>query len=177
MADETTTPSEDSKAAPAKGKPPLKLIIIAAAVVAAGAAGGFVLTRMGSPPAAHAAGTTSHPAKEEQIVDPAEAYQYLDMEPVIASLDEPRLGRFVRAAITLAVTNDNKKAAGEAMEKKKPELKHKLTVILSGCGLEDVRGSKNLTRLQREILDSFNDALNPGRPLIHHVLFKDFLVQ
>jgi flagellar basal body-associated protein FliL len=107
----------------------------------------------------------------------AKEFAYFDFEPVIANLDEPRLARYVRVAVTLAIRADNLAAAGPVLEKKKPQLKHWLTVYFSSCKLDDVRGATNLNRIQREILDALNDELWPGqKPLIDQVLFKEFAV-
>ena len=45
------------------------------------------------------------------------------MEPIIVNLDEPRLARYIRASIVLAVKGDNYKAVSELVDRKKPELK------------------------------------------------------
>ena len=105
-------------------------------------------------------------------------YTYYEMEPTIVNLDEPRLARYIRASIVLAVKGDNYKAVAELVDKKKPELKSWLTVYLAGCSLEDVRGPKNLNRICREVREAFNEQLWPGsRPLIEKVLLKEFAVQ
>jgi flagellar basal body-associated protein FliL len=100
------------------------------------------------------------------------------MEPTIVNLDEPRLARYIRASIVLAVRGENFKAVSELVDKKKPELKSWLTVYLAGCSLEDVRGPKNLNRICREVREAFNEQLWPGgKPLIEKVLLKEFAVQ
>jgi flagellar basal body-associated protein FliL len=166
----------------------LKLIIIAvlglAVVGGSAAVGGFM--------AHHASAETKtktpdQPANEPAAVEeehvPAEIksgvqYAYVEMEPIIVNLDEPRLARYIRASIVLAVKGENAKAVNETVEKKKPELKSWLTVYMAGCSLEDVRGPKNLNRICREIRESFNDQLWPGsKPMIEKVLLKEFAVQ
>jgi len=80
--------------------------------------------------------------------------------------------------MTLAFKPENFKLATETIEKRLPELRSRLTVYLSGCTLEDVRGPKNLNRIRREIQDSLNRDLWPGgNPLIEEVFFKEFVVQ
>jgi flagellar basal body-associated protein FliL len=107
-----------------------------------------------------------------------EHFGYIDFEPITVNLNEPRLARYVRATVTLALKEDSEKAAAAAIEKKKPELKNYLTVYLAGCTLEDVRGPRNLNRIRREMQDALNDQLWPdGKGLIDHVLFKEFAVQ
>lgn len=114
---------------------------------------------------------SSEDADEEEMV-------YLDFEPITVNLNEPRLGRYVRATLVLAVTTENSTVVMGVMEKRMPELKNWLTLYLSGCTLEKVRGPSNLNRIRREILDSFNQQLWPDqKPLISQVLFKEFAIQ
>lgn len=187
MAEEKKPAAEAKK--DSKPNPMIKLIIIAvAALVAIGAAafvGGTMANKAGADPAAQAESQPANDAEavsaEEQHGDGAHKgdsqFGYVDMEPIIVNLDEPRLARYVRANITLAVKGDAKPVA-EIVEKKMPELKSWLTVYLSGCTLEDVRGPKNLNRICREIREAFNDQLWPGaKPQIEKVLLKEFAVQ
>ncbi|MFA6132730.1 MAG: flagellar basal body-associated FliL family protein [Phycisphaerae bacterium] len=147
-------------------------------------------------PAAEAEKTPPEPAAEENAKesakegghgDKAEAsgpvlkegeLGYYDLESVTVNLDEPRLGRYVRATIVLAMEAKDFKAASEVLNKRKPDLKSWLTVYLAGCTVEDVRGPRNLNRIRNEIRDSFNEQLWPDRkPLVAKVLFKEFAVQ
>jgi len=53
-----------------------------------------------------------------------------------------------------------------------------MTTYLAGLSLEDVRGTRNLTRIKKEVLDEFNRILfNEGKPFIERALFKEFAVQ
>ncbi len=156
------------------------VMVLAVAIIGISAAvGGF---------AAHSAAAGGAPSQTPQTqpaedLAPAEVrsdvqYTYYEMEPIIVNLDEPRLARYIRASIVLAVKGDNYKAVSELVDRKKPELKSWLTVYLAGCTLEDVRGPKNLNRICREVREAFNEQLWPGsRPLIEKVLLKEFAVQ
>jgi len=109
---------------------------------------------------------------------PANDFIYYDFEPIVVNLDEPRLARYIRVTITLAIRKENASAVVALLEKRKPELKNWLTVFFASCTLEEVRGAPNLNRLRREILDNFSQQLWPEqKPLINHVLFKEFAVQ
>jgi len=104
-------------------------------------------------------------------------FTYYDFEAVVANLDEPRLARYVRVVVTLAIKRDSFPAAQGLLDKKKPELRHWLTIYFSNCKLDEVRGAPNLNRIQREILDALNNQLWPNqKPLIDHILFKEFAV-
>ncbi len=108
--------------------------------------------------------------------EPADAeYAYIDFEPIIVNLNEPRLARYARVTIGLAIKKDKDdvKVAKTAIEAHKKELKNWLNLYLAGLTLEDVRGSTNLNRIRRQIEDAFNEQLfRDGKPLIHHVLLE-----
>jgi flagellar basal body-associated protein FliL len=121
---------------------------------------------------------TEKAGEPERHEVPNEDYTYYEFESIAVSLNEHRMDRYLRVSIVLAMKTKDGAAATEMVNKKKPELKSWLTVFLSGCSLDDVRGDKNLNRLRREIQDSLNAQLwGDSRPLIDHVLFKDIAVQ
>ncbi len=162
-----------------KGLSPIvKLAVVAVlALVVIGTSamvGGFAARSAASPVA------QSQPAEESAAGESRSdvQYTYYEMEPIIVNLDEPRLARYIRASVVLAVRGENYKAVTELAEKKKPEMKSWLTVYLAGCTLEDVRGPKNLNRICREVQEAFNQELWPNsKPLIEKVLLKEFAVQ
>ena len=104
---------------------------------------------------------------------------YYELEPVVANLDVPGITRYVRAAITLEISAEVDQQKGSAfLEEKKPVLTSWLTIYLASLTLEDIRGDRNLKRIQSQILDAFNEKLFPdARPQIKHVLFKEFAIQ
>jgi flagellar basal body-associated protein FliL len=104
---------------------------------------------------------------------------YYDLEPVVANLDVPGIRRYVRAAITLEISAEvDQKKGGAFLEEKKPTLTNYLTIYLASLTLEDIRGNRNLRRIQSQILDSFNEKLFPdAKPQIKHILFKEFAIQ
>ena len=157
-------------------------ILVAAAVIAITAAGGFALGwSFGTPQPAQAAvgQTEAGGAFETGSTGSGEnVLEYYDFEPITVNLNEPRLNRYIRATITLAIKKSDYRAAEELIRNKEPELKSWMTIFFSACELEDVRGQKSLNRLRREIQDSMNNQLWPkGKPLIDHVLFREFAVQ
>jgi len=104
-------------------------------------------------------------------------FQYKDFEPITVNLDEPRLARYIRATITVAVLPDDLDKVSSLIDDKMPVLRDWLTVYLASCTLDDVRGAANLNRIRREVLDAFNQQLWPDqKPKIHDVLFKEFTV-
>jgi flagellar basal body-associated protein FliL len=104
---------------------------------------------------------------------------YYDLEPVVANLNEPGVTRYVRVALTLEVSNNfNQKEGTPFLEQKNPRLKHLLTLYLANQTIDNIRGERNLRRIQAEILDSFNQHLFPdSRPQLTRILFKEFAIQ
>lgn len=157
-------------------------------IVCIGVTGGYAVGKLFNSP-----GSPEDPSQPEQVVDKTaddktsdessekddeEEMVYLDFEPITVNLNEPRLGRYVRATLVLAMTVENSTVVMGVIEKRMPELKNWLTLYLSGCTLEKVRGPSNLNRIRREILDSFNQQLWPDqKPMISQVLFKEFAIQ
>jgi flagellar basal body-associated protein FliL len=118
---------------------------------------------------------------EQDAQDQAGEYVYHEFPPIIVNPNTPRLERYVRATVVLAVKKGDSKAAKHAaarIEEKKPEMISWLTVYLAGCTLEELRGPKNLNRIRREVQEAFNDHLfRDAKPLIDHVLFKEIAIQ
>ncbi len=164
--------------------------IIIAAVVVLFAGAGFGLGRLlkGSPPPETAdQDESSQQIEPDQIQDllmedssaDSEKNWYYDLEPAVANLDVPGVTRYVRAALTLEISLEVDPKKGTVyLEQKTPLLKDWLTIYLASLSLEDIRGDRNLKRIQSQILDSFNEKLFPdAKPQIKKVLFKEFAIQ
>jgi flagellar basal body-associated protein FliL len=104
---------------------------------------------------------------------------YYDLEPVVANLNEPGVTRYVRVGLILEVSSTlDQKERTAFLDQKRPLMKHWLTLHLSNQTLEEIRGEKNLLRLQTEISDVLNQGLFPDtKPQIKRVLFKEFAIQ
>lgn len=197
MADEdeaknqTQEQQEDSKAESGDKKPSggRLLWIIMAVVVIVGAGAGFGLGRL-----LGASGTTETtqsaeggPTKAEDLTadttdstgTKSQGTWYYDSEPVVANLDSPGVTRYVRLTLTLEIDSQISVKKGTAfIEEKKPLLTNWLTIYLAGLNLEEIRGDRNLKRIQSDILDAFNEKLFPdAEPQIKRVLFKEFAIQ
>ena len=163
--------------------------IIMAVVVVVGAGAGFGLGRLLGD-----SGTTKTdqsaeggPTKAEDLTADttdstgakSQGTWYYDLEPVVANLDSPGVTRYVRLTLTLEIDSRIIVKKGTALiEEKKPLLTNWLTIYLAGLSLEDIRGDRNLKRIQLEILDAFNEKLFPdAKPQIKRVLFKEFAIQ
>jgi len=165
--------------------------IILAVVTALCAGAGFGLSRLlaGSRTPATGAETTqqdeSAQAKNLKADEPdlsggdSRKSWYYSLESVIANLNEPGVTRYVRATLTLEINPEVDKEKGTAFfEEKKPLLTNWLTIYLASLTLEDIRGDRNLKRIQSKILDAFNEKLFPdAKPQIKNILFKEFAIQ
>lgn len=162
--------------------------IIMAVVVVFCAGAGFGLSRLLAGPDT---AQTAEPAQEDEPtqaedlkadVDSAAETQkswYYPLEPVVANLDEPGVTRYVRATLMLEISPEVDQKKGIAfIEEKKPLLTNWLTIYLAGLGLEDIRGNRNLKRIQLQILDAFNERLfHDAKPGVKKILFKEFAIQ
>jgi len=183
---EEATPQEEASEQKPAPTPILQWIILAVIVV--GCAGsGFVIGRLfaGSPelqttePSQQAENTELQNLKNSGASGEAKKAWYYDLTPVVACLNEPSVTRYVRATLTLEVSQEVDKQKGQAfLDGKKPVLTNWLTIYLASLAVEDVRGDKNLKRIQAQVLDAFNETLFPNaKPQIKHILFKEFAVQ
>jgi flagellar basal body-associated protein FliL len=166
--------------------------LILGAIVIAGLAGGFALAQLlagtdqSSPqqPEAKENQADNSPENEtinDMLVDKPKGgtlWPY-DLEPVIANLDEPGVTRYARVTITLQLNPQMDQEKGTAfLEGKKLILRDWLTTYIAGLSLERVRGTRNLSRIKKEVRDSFNELLfSEGKPFINDILFKEFAIQ
>lgn len=180
--------SKSSSASEEAGKGSWGFWAMLAAVVAGTLSGGFALCQLlggtdETCPAAQVA-----PAKSaEQNFDAflsqngknQPAWIYDGLEPVVCNLDEPGVTRYVRVTISLEMRPEMDRAKGEPyLDERKLILRDWLTTYFAGLSLEDVRGSRNLEKIKRQIQEQFNEMLFPNsRPYIQRVLFREFAVQ
>ncbi len=166
------------------------LWIMTAVVVIVGAGAGFGLGRLlgssGTAPSGQPA-EGGQVQSENLIADTTDStsaksegtWFYKEFDPVVANLDEPSVTRYVRVALIMEIDAQVDKKKGTAfIEKNKPHLTNWLTIYLAGLSLEDIRGDRNLKRIQSEIVDVFNEKLFPdAKPQIKRILFKEFAIQ
>ena len=181
---------EDSKAGKSGEKSSrggfLQWIVMAAVVVlfiGAGFGLSRLVTRSGTTETAGASEQDQSVQVEDLLVAGSKTGSqktwYYDLEPVVANLDVPEVTRYIRVSLTLDISSEVDEKKGVAfIEKRKPILTSWLTIYLSSLSLEDIRGDKNLKRIQSQVLDTFNEELFPdSKPQIKHILFKEFAVQ
>jgi flagellar basal body-associated protein FliL len=124
---------------------------------------------------------TEQPAAEGAETASATAGKtwFYDFNPVVANLNEPGVTRYIRVVLTLEISDSlDAKTGNDFLNEKSPVMTNWLTIYLSGLTLEDIRGDKNLRRIQLQILDALNEVLFPdSKPQIKHVLFREFAIQ
>lgn len=186
---EEATPEEAAEAQPeaagggGRKTSPIWIVVFVGVIAIAAGVGFGVSIVFRPPPQTAEAGELPSDADQTGTTDlaggiPKDDYAYYEFEGITVNLDEPRLARYIRATIILAIRVEKSQDAIQRLEKKKPELTNWLTIFLASRTLEEVRGARSLNRMRREIRDSFNEQLWPNRaPVIEHVLFKDFAVQ
>lgn len=97
---------------------------------------------------------------------------------LVVNLNEERHNRYLRLKLAVLVEADAEKDVTERMTKQKAAVKSKLIGHLAGKTLKDVSGQVGVTRLQREVLDKFEDVLYPeGGGHLKAVLFEEYVIQ
>ena len=177
---------QDDQQKPSKKGPILQWIIMGVIVLVC-AASGTLLGRL----FADAANSSTEQKQEEStpktdmvskpkdIQADDENVWYFTLEPVVANLNEPKVTRYIRVSLTLTIkkTLDEKKGV-TFFEIKKPYITNWLTIYLASQGIEDIRGDKNLTRIQSELADMLNERLfHDSEQYITRVLIQEFAVQ
>ena len=101
-----------------------------------------------------------------------------DTTGTVVNLAEERATRYLKVKIALSVDADAEKEVTDKLAKKKTAMKSWLLIHLAGKSLKDVSGSVGASRVQREILERFEDFLYPdGNGALRAVLFEEYVVQ
>lgn len=161
-----------------KGGPMIWVVL--AVVLVIGAGGGFLASRMmdTGPSEVGAEEPAPMPVGVPQPRANSGEMGFFQFESITVNLNEERLRRFIRAKISLAIEKDELGEATKLLEQRMEQVKSWLNIYLAGCTLEDVRGPKNLRRIQREIAEMLNERLWPDRkPVIREVLLNEWQVQ
>ena len=96
----------------------------------------------------------------------------------VVNLSEDRMTRYLRIKINLLAEEEQEKSMTEHVAKHKAALKNWLISHLSGKTLKEVSGTVGVKKLQREILEKFEEMLYPdGEGHLLDVLFEEFVVQ
>ncbi len=178
--------SDTPAAAPApagKKKFPLALLALPRVALGAGAAVPRVVdvpAMMGmktdADPDAAAAAAAKAKAKKKHAH--AEHLASVPVGDVAVNLAEERMTRFLRVKIAIQCEHSAETKLHEMIEKNKAALKSWAIGHLAGKSLKDVSGTVAIHRLQREMLERFDEMLFPdGDSPLKAVLFEEYLVQ
>jgi flagellar FliL protein len=97
---------------------------------------------------------------------------------VVVNLHEERLTRYLRVKIILVVDGNHEKELTEKINQNQVFMQSWLNAYLADKSIKEVSGTTGQNRLRREILENFNNLLEPaGAETIQEVLFKEFVVQ
>jgi flagellar basal body-associated protein FliL len=97
---------------------------------------------------------------------------------VVVNLSEDRMSRYLRVKIAVLVDADHEAEMTEELTKHKAAIKSKIIGHLAGKTLKDVSGTVGVNRLQRELLERFEEVLSPdGEGHVRGVLFEEYVVQ
>lgn len=164
-------------AAPAKKKSKLPLLVACAVSIGGGAAFPMfvnVPALLGSPKDGDK--TKAKPKAEGELK--TVTIPFSDAAGTVVNLAEERATRYLKLKLALVVDADAEKEVTEKLAKKKPAMKSWLLIHLAGKTLKDVQGSVGASRVQREILERFEDILYPdGNGALKAVLFEEYVVQ
>ena len=79
-------------------------------------------------------------------------------QSVVVNLDEGRMSRYLRVAITLQIPKAKEETFKKRIEARKIVLRNWLLSKISDLDLDDIRGAAGKNRLRREIREQFNTA-------------------
>jgi flagellar basal body-associated protein FliL len=97
---------------------------------------------------------------------------------VVVNLVDPRMQRFLRVKIAVLVEAEAEEEVTELLAKNKAAIKSKLIGHIAGKEIKDVSGTVGVNRLQRELLERFEDVLSPdGHGHLRGVLFEEYVIQ
>lgn len=164
---------EGGDSAGPKGGPMIWVVLVVVLMIGAG--GGFLASRMMAtgPSEVSAEEPAPMPVGVPQPRANSDQMEFFEFEPITVNLDEERLRRFIQATISLAIRKDEMKEAKKLLEDRMKQVRSWLNIYLAGRTVQDLRGSKNLQRIQREIAEMLNERLWPDRrPVIREVFLE-----
>jgi flagellar protein FliL len=159
----------ETAAAPKKSKK-LVMIVVCVFFATAGAAFPMVVDVQGM--------LGKKEGKDKEKADPKIAI--VPFGDVVVNLSEERMTRYLRIKIAVRVEAENEAEVTELLTKHKAGVKSRIITHLAGKSLKDVSGQQGVNRLKRELLERFEDELNPsghGHGHVREVLFEEFVIQ
>jgi flagellar FliL protein len=165
MAVEEKKAKEGAEEAPQKKGSAIKWIIIGAVVFLVLAGGGFVGWKKFSQPA------PKEVSKEDAAVK-VDVGPIMNLDPFIVNLAGTGGERYLKVTLELELKDSLLIAE---MEKRKPQVRDTLLLLLSSKTLDDIATFRGKTKLRNEITSRLNALLTPDS--VKKVYFTEFVVQ
>jgi flagellar basal body-associated protein FliL len=116
-------------------------------------------------------------AKKKKKHAHAEHLAAVEVGEVVVNLSEDRMTRFLKVKVSIQCEEAAEGKVKEHVEKNKAALKSWMISHIAGKTLKDVSGTVAINRLQREMLERFEDLLFPeGESPLVAVLFEEYVV-
>jgi flagellar FliL protein len=161
-------------AAPA-GKKKFNLVLLVVPLVAAGA--GAAVPLVVDVPALMGKKEHDPDAKKKKKHASPEHLASVEVGEVVVNLSEERMTRFLKVKVAIQCEHAAEGKVHELVEKHKAALKSFMISHIAGKTLKDVSGTVAINRLQREMLERFDDLLFPdGESPLVAVLFEEYVV-
>lgn len=161
--------------APATGAPKkgnkLVLAVVCLVFTGAGAAFPMVVNLSGKPKDEKAAEAAKDPKEKPKTA-------IVPFGEVVVNLSEERFQRYLRVKIAVLVEAEAEKEVTDLVAKKKAAIKSAMIAHLAGKGTKDVTGTAGVARMQRELMERFEEVAYPdGTSKAKAVLFEEYVVQ
>jgi flagellar protein FliL len=156
---------------PQKPKKPIKWIILILAFVLLFGAGIGVILYWAPWKSQGNEGTKNSPSGEKQTTGNKQGYLY-KLDPFIVNLADPGALRFLKVKLDIE-SNDEK--VKEEYEKRLPQLRDAVLMILSKKQYADINSSEGKEKLREEIKVSLNQLLETFK--IKTIYFTEFVIQ
>lgn len=170
--------SDAAAPAPPAGKKKFNLVLLALPLVAAGAGAAVPLVvdvpaLLGTKPKEHdpdAKAKKKH-AKHEHLA-------CVKVGDIAVNIGDERSSRFLQVDFSVQCEHSAEGKLHEMVEKNKAAMKSWVIGHLAGKTLAEVKGAVAIARLQREMLERFDDMLFPeGESPLRAVVFESYVIQ
>ncbi|WP_020468439.1 flagellar basal body-associated FliL family protein [Zavarzinella formosa] len=172
----------DKAPAPKKagGKSKLMLIVVALASIGGGASIPMVMAKGSTTEAGHGDEKKKKSGSEHAAIN-------VPFGDVCVNLADERMSRYLRLKIILKVEGvTDEKIGVEHLATFKPVMKNWLISHLAGKSLKEISGTMGVKKIQREILEKFEEIMTAeqeahGHSKVHmhlkEILFEEYVVQ
>ena len=153
--------AEENETEKKKGSPLIKVAILVVILAVLGGGGFFAYSKFFHKPAE----TASHDTKAVEKV-------ICDMDTFLVNLADAGGRRYLKTTMKLELSNP---LALPEIEKRNPEIRDAILMILAGKEYEDIASTGGKASLKQEIMMEMNRILKQGQ--VTEVYYTDFIVQ